>query len=65
MLRMHAAPPPVTTPQDLLTDEPFVKKDDVVVLQDPGNPSLRDVNRFYYIVHREARLDVRASRAHP
>jgi hypothetical protein len=40
-----------------LTDEPFVKKDDVIILQDPSNPSLRDINRFHYIMHREARLD--------
>jgi hypothetical protein len=44
--------------QDLLTDEPFVKKDDVIVLQDPANPALRDINRFHYIVNREAKLEV-------
>jgi hypothetical protein len=35
--------------QDLLTDEAFNKKTDLLTIQDPSNPALRDVNQFHYI----------------
>ncbi len=43
--------------QDLLTDEPFSKKDDVIIIQDPANPALRDVNQFHFVKNNE-RLEV-------
>jgi hypothetical protein len=47
----------VSLTQDLLTDEPFVKKDDVIIIQDPAQPNLRDVNQFHFVKNNE-RLEV-------
>jgi hypothetical protein len=32
-----------------LTEEAFSKKTDLLTIQDPSNPALRDVNQFHFI----------------
>ena len=37
---------------DLISGEPFTR-DDIVVLQDPNNPELRNVSKFYSVIQDE------------
>ena len=37
---------------DLISGEPFTK-DDIIILQDPANPELRNVSKFYAVIQSE------------
>lgn len=44
--------------KDLLTETPFKKSSDLIDIQDPEHPELRDINRFHF-VQKGLKFDVR------